>query len=1179
MKKTILLISLFITTFIFSQDLTWTGNADTDFFNEDNWQYSNGSSPTTNILMWNQPINLALQISDAANTIIANGIINLGSGSLSIANAVINGNALSNGTVTLNLDAYLELSNANPLQNNVIINFTSGLAWLKVEAMLPSLLNSNHISNFRVNNNLASYQTNLRVDNYYANGTIVRSIQTTTTPAIFYDLPNLTGDAISLTVDVVHSGNAITNLNNKIESIVLKKGFMLTIADDESGTGISKNYIASEADLIIDKLPTQLLNKVSFVRIVPWNWVSKKGIGGDAMGLQNTWHYRWANTGNSTLDVEYAPMAWGANGADDDADITLYKQKYKATHVMGFNEPDDCNGQSGQYRNLCQEDVAVGYYRNLMKTGLRTVSPAGRENTPKENGWLHNFYKKATSQNIRIDVIAVHWYDWSSNPEVNTNPTAQQVFDRFKAYLTDVYNRFGLPIWITEFNANPNRSNAINYAFMQLALPYLESLDYVERYAWFEPSSDVADYYDGSNNLTNVGAYYKNFATTASIPENTVAAQNNIDVNYSNKPTLYHNLITNGDFSTGDLKAWLGTNHQVVIDEDDPNTNLDISKNTAVGSINTNAGNLYQILEVAPGVSYTVSFDYKWITDTGNNSLTARVYRDLSGTTTLGSVTLGTNPDVWYNATFNFTAPTNVFKARLFFDKASGNNQLRITNVKVTLNPSKIWDGSTNNDWNTASNWVGNTVPTTTDVVFIPRGLSKYPTLTSNITLEQLVIDFGSSFITNGTVTGGTTFYVDLNDDAWHLLSSPVATQVMNQNWVAAAGIATGTNNQIAIGSYQNETLDSSTNSWVYFKSTDAASNFENGKGYAMKKLSKGMFVFNGSISAAPKNINITQGAISNWNLIGNPYPSFVDVSTFISTNSTALSDAFEAIYVWDANNNMYKCLTEGFIHPGQAFFVNSADANTSVSITESMLSHQENGLFYKTSTKPKITVYIEDDESKKSTEINYLEGKTKGLDPSFDIGMFDGDEINFSIYTHLVESNNNVAFCKQYLPNQDLETLVIPLGIKADSSKEYTFKIDFENLPSNLNVYLEDRLNSTFTKFEDSISTYKVTFSTNVDGIGRFYVHTKSTILNTSVTEITKPEIVSLGESLYQIKGISTDSAQVTCYTMLGKISCQKTVTSKENYQFKIPEIAKGIYVFEIKNNDGKFSKKIMIY
>lgn len=150
-------------------------------------------------------------------------------------------------------------------------------------------------------------------------------------------------------------------------------------------------------------------------------------------------------------------------------------------------------------------------------------------------------------------MIGVHWYDWGgcSNPSTTPDADATQVFNRFKAYLTSIHNLYGLPIWITEFNANPYRSTATQLAFMKLALPYLETLDYVERYNWFQPNPTPLDPNDNTNNvgtgefyttrpsgsaiLTEVGVTYRDQVSTQSIPEATVNANNNLNlVNYPN---------------------------------------------------------------------------------------------------------------------------------------------------------------------------------------------------------------------------------------------------------------------------------------------------------------------------------------------------------------------------------------------------------------------------------------------------------------------------------------------------------------------------------------------------------------------------------------------------------------------------------------------------------------------
>lgn len=530
LKQLLVILGVLLPVTMSAQDYVWTGAAgNNDFFDELNWQDPvSEENPASGTIDPDVSIDLTLVIRDASPTVVANGDISMGAGGLSVTGTTLSGFTFSSGDLTIHEDGYVLLNGSTPLGTNVKIDFRGSFGWVKLPEVLPSDVLSSCESCFLLSGNAASYPDNIRIDNYYDGGALVRPNLSSLAPLIVYDEPALQGNQSFISVDEIHSGSAIPgSLNNAISSFELKRGFMATLAINEDGTGLSKVFIASEEDLVVENLPLNLNENVSFIRVVPWNWVAKKGIGGNVTGLNETWHYNWSNTGISTINRENVPMSWGKGGADDPSDIELYKSKYKTAHVLAFNESDNCEDQSGQYGDLCNTDVAVATYENLMKTGLRLVSPSCRENAPF--GWLKEFYDKATARDIRIDVIGVHWYDWGSNPADSPNADPQQVFNRFKNYLQQVYDLYQLPIWITEFNANPNRTTAVNKAFMELALPYLESLDYVERYAWFEPFSDVADYYDGGGNYTEVGLIYKTLHSTPSIPEVSLCSANNLD--------------------------------------------------------------------------------------------------------------------------------------------------------------------------------------------------------------------------------------------------------------------------------------------------------------------------------------------------------------------------------------------------------------------------------------------------------------------------------------------------------------------------------------------------------------------------------------------------------------------------------------------------------------------------
>jgi hypothetical protein len=523
-----LVIILLNSTLIAAQYLYWTGAAASpDFFDESNWlQSEDNAVPPEGTLDPGSAINLNLEIENAPTVIFANAAIDLGTGSLTLINAELTAPAVPSGSVTIGDDAYLELTEENPFSENTSFDLLSGIGWLKLPGVPPGVLQSEHLQQFLSNGQQADYPSNFRIDNYYHRGCLVRRNDPDVQPLRIFDQAQMNGTQEYLQVDEIYQGDDLPGqMNNNIHSFILKRGFMATVAQNEDGTGLSKVFIASEEDVIVPEMPAMLNGVVSFIRVVPWNWVAKKGIGGNVTGLHETWYYNWGLTGSSTVNREIAPMAWGHNGASNQSVQTVINNKY-VTHFMGFNEPDNCDDQSGQWYNMCQTDVAVERYRLLMKSGLRMVSPGTREEHALD--WLKEFYNKATERDLRIDVIAIHWYDWGGNPANTPNANPQNVFNRFKQYLTNVYEYYELPIWITEFNANIHRNTSVHQGFFELAIPYLESLDYIERYAWFQPFSDAANYYENGE-YTDFGLSYRDFVSTPAVAEPAWAAPNNLD--------------------------------------------------------------------------------------------------------------------------------------------------------------------------------------------------------------------------------------------------------------------------------------------------------------------------------------------------------------------------------------------------------------------------------------------------------------------------------------------------------------------------------------------------------------------------------------------------------------------------------------------------------------------------
>jgi len=520
---------MFLGLISYAQQYQWTGASDdVDFFNELNWKDSTTSEiPSANSINPGQMIEFDLYITCE---VIANDDINLGeNGKITIINGELSGVSVSGvGNIIMGESSYIYLDNSYPIGEGLSITFESNKTWIRLNNVKTSTAYYNYSDNFFQENQVLSYPETLRIDNYYQNGSIIRPHNDNSSYLTVFSENNLNGEFGNIFNNNVYLDESIPNgLNNDISSFILKKGYMATFAENNDGTGNSKVFIASEGDIIIDELSEYLNNKISFIRVLPWNWVSKKGTAGDIQYMNNDWFYKWSNNGDSGLEREYTPMAWGKGAADDDNDIEIIKNKYKSTHLLAFNEPDDCNGQSGQYGNMCVVDTSLTYYKNLLKSGLRMVSPACRQDAVF--GWLNEFNSKAVDENIRIDVIAVHWYDWGSNPQNSPNANPQDVFNRFVNYVESVHQTYGLPIWITEFNANRHRNEWVHRQFLQLALPYLEEKDYIERYAFFPPTTQVANFFDDNNNFTQIGEFYYNFNSSESIPYETHISASNLN--------------------------------------------------------------------------------------------------------------------------------------------------------------------------------------------------------------------------------------------------------------------------------------------------------------------------------------------------------------------------------------------------------------------------------------------------------------------------------------------------------------------------------------------------------------------------------------------------------------------------------------------------------------------------
>jgi len=445
------------------------------------------------------------------------------------------------------------------------------------------------------------------------------------------------------------------------------------------------------------------------------------------------------------------------------------------------------------------------------------------------------------------------------------------------------------------------------------------------------------------------------------------------------------------------------------------------------------------------------------------------------------------------------------------------------------------------------------------------------------------------SLITEGTSTGNVTYNRYASSTGWHLVSSPVGGQSIDASFMTANSIATNS------GKYGLAPYNNSTAVWDYYTDPLPSATFTNGQGYEVLLSSTGTIAFTGTVPNNNVSIGITASASpgNSWNLVGNPFPSAImgnipaDASNnFISVNIAALDDEYEAIYVWDAANSGYLTVNHSYsgnsafyVAPGQSFFVYSPADGSTVNFTEAMQTHQTGNLFKSaTIPTPEIKLIAERTAGSTSTHILYLENMSPGLDPGYDAGRFSAGNNSFAVYTHLVGDNTNlVDFDIQCLPSSEYD-FIIPVGLNAPANTEVVFRAETMNLPSDVPVYLEDKVTATYTALYEPGSFYTVNFAAKTEGTGRFFLHTKSSL--TSIRPIANENDFNIiphpENNLIRVIGSFSNNSTIDVYDMAGRKMLNRKLSSSGINNVNMDELRSGIYVVFINSSTQSRSKKI---
>jgi hypothetical protein len=528
---------------------------------------------------------------------------------------------------------------------------------------------------------------------------------------------------------------------------------------------------------------------------------------------------------------------------------------------------------------------------------------------------------------------------------------------------------------------------------------------------------------------------------------------------------------------------------------------------------------------------------------------------------------------------------------------------------------STTWNGFSD-DWETANNW-SNGIPTIDSNVSIPNTnnnpeiKSVTIALAGNITIDAdaslevtqklkmkglTTINSSSSnsgtFKVTGTYSGYLVYKRNISNafSSWYLISAPVhnysVIDFATQNSIQL-GSGTGTSQNIALAKFDNSQALAS-DRWSYYtvgdtdhanSVTDTTEELNTGQGFSTSLSAAGNITFEGTLQTADVTRAITLGASgdgTNFNLVGNPYPSYLSSNAFMTNNSNITT----TIWVWNQSLPDYqtKNLASNFqIAPGQGFFI-EANSGTDVLFEKTSLSHETINTFQK-KANPYIKLLIDSESTKRATEIYYIDETTTSFDNGYDGKLFTGVSHPYAIYSHLISESNGQHYAIQSLPNSNYENMVIPIGINADAGKEITFSAEVLNLPTAQKVYLEDRETNIFTRLDAANNTYKIILTEISNGIGRFYLHTAQNTLNITTNLISeKISVYKTDNTTIRIVGLPQGKTTIRLFNMLSKQLLNSSFNTNGIQDISVLQLSTGIYIIQLESEKIILNKKIIL-
>jgi hypothetical protein len=530
------------------------------------------------------------------------------------------------------------------------------------------------------------------------------------------------------------------------------------------------------------------------------------------------------------------------------------------------------------------------------------------------------------------------------------------------------------------------------------------------------------------------------------------------------------------------------------------------------------------------------------------------------------------------------------------------------------------WKGSIDTDWTNGSNWSGGNSPTVLDDILI-LNVANAPIIASAVSVNNATVNPGASLtissagslnsstlnlfsfsnsfsnlILDGTLTGTVTYnrYVNTNDavNGNDLISAPLSGQAFDVFIGNNTNILTNsTGPEVLFGGFDNDNASAPYELWNDTDTTPLTAGVGYRTGIEVGAPTN-LVSFEGTVNNGLVEVAINQGSASILNLVGNPFPSYLDAQAFLTQNAAVLDPSAVVIYGYNDSTDgtsaddytIISAIENNTLNiaPGQGFFVASNVVGGNLQFTTSTpdmrIISTDDDFIAGRSAISNVNINLSSATDNFITKVYFTASSGLGLDPGYDASLLGGVAPAFSLFSHLVEENMDVPFATQAIGKTDYNDTTIALGVNANMGEQLTFSIAENTMPASIEVYLDDTLTSTSTLL--NAADYVLTPSEDLNGTGRFYLRFSNSALSTT-------DAIFDGISIYgnqtnrtiSIAGELTEGTIVNVYDIQGRLVTARPLVSDSTLQtIDASNLHTGVYIVKLVNGNAVKTQKIIL-